>query len=258
MHQRGQVLHFLRCLTMSTLSYFSGSGPGAQAPDGCSAEVYRHSRYRGEFELFRACFPPGLTVLELGCGSGRLTRALLDFGCHVTAVDNSADMLAELPSEAQPVLCGIEDLALAQRFDVVLLASGLINHADAAVRARMLRVAAQHLRTDGQFIYERQDPYWLATAKPGPMGELDGLRLWLESVERRAPARGEGDREGEGQLISMRLRYESDQAQWHHAFTIQVLEEAALARMLSSASLSTPVWLDGSARRWASSTLLLR
>ncbi|MBY0236612.1 MAG: class I SAM-dependent methyltransferase, partial [Burkholderiaceae bacterium] len=134
---------------MTTNSYFSGSGPGAQAPDGCSVEVYRHSSYRGEFEPFRARFKPGLSVLELGCGSGRLTRTLLAFGCRVTAADNSSEMLAALPSEAQPVLCGIEDLALAQRFDVVLLASGLINHADAAVRASMLRVAAQHLRPDG-------------------------------------------------------------------------------------------------------------
>ncbi|MBY0236835.1 MAG: hypothetical protein K2W93_17775, partial [Burkholderiaceae bacterium] len=101
-----------------------------------------------------------------------------------------------------------------------------------------------------------QDPLWLGTAKPGPLGELDGLRLWLETVERRDPARGEGDREG--QLVSMRLRYESDQAQWHHAFTIQELDDAAIARMLSSAGLSAPVWLDGSARRWASSTHLLR
>lgn len=243
---------------MSTSSNFSGSGPGAQAPDGCSVEVYRHSRYRGEFEPFRAHFRPGLTALELGCGSGRLTRALLAFGCQVTAVDNAAEMLAALPSEAQPVLCNIEHLALAQRFDLVLLASGLINHADAAVRASLLRVAAQHMRPEGQFIFERQDPHWLGTAEPGPMGELDCLRLWLEAVERRDPARGDSDSDGEGQLVSMRLRYESDQAQWHHVFTIQVLEEAAIARLLHSAGLSAPVWLDGNARRWASSTLLQR
>ena len=44
----------------------------------------------------RACAARGQRVLELGCGSGRITAGLLAAGLQVCAVDRSAPMLAEL------------------------------------------------------------------------------------------------------------------------------------------------------------------
>lgn len=36
---------------------------------------------------------PGARVIEFGCGTGRFTRALIDYGCLVTAVDSATEML---------------------------------------------------------------------------------------------------------------------------------------------------------------------
>jgi len=79
---------------------FLGSGPGPQARDGCSVELYRSLPYLGEIDCVRPLLYPGSSVLELGCGTGRLTRFLLDLGLRVTAVDNSPEMLLAVPSPA--------------------------------------------------------------------------------------------------------------------------------------------------------------
>jgi len=72
---------------------FSGSGPGTQARDGCSVELYRRLPYFGELDAVREYLPYGVRVLELGCGTGRLTRKLLEWGTRPTSVDNSPKML---------------------------------------------------------------------------------------------------------------------------------------------------------------------
>ena len=45
--------------------------------------------------LARASFTPGQTVLDAGCGSGRVTELLLERGVHVVAVDADASMVAK-------------------------------------------------------------------------------------------------------------------------------------------------------------------
>ena len=39
--------------------------------------------------------PDGGTILDLGCGSGRDTKAFLDAGCRVSAIDGSAEICRE-------------------------------------------------------------------------------------------------------------------------------------------------------------------
>jgi len=221
---------------------FSGDGPGAQAPDGCSVALYARLPYRGEIEPLAPLLRPGLSVLELGCGTGRLTRRLLDLRCAVTAVDNSAEMLAHVPADAVRVLADIEQLRLAQRFDVVLLASGLINHADAAVRAAFVACAAAHLTPTGRFIVQRQDPAWLASATVGPLGEIDGIALNLRSVDR-----------DDACVIGMTLAYTDSSACWTQTFSLVALDEAAMQEQMSAAGFGQIDWLDDG-RRWASAS----
>ena len=48
-----------------------------------------HARLTAEF------IEPGMRVLEIGCGTGVLTRRMTGKGANVTAIDVSPDMLAE-------------------------------------------------------------------------------------------------------------------------------------------------------------------
>ncbi len=221
---------------------FSGQGPGAQAKDGCSVELYRRLPYAGEIEFLAPYLKPGMSLLELGCGTGRLTRRLLSFGCAVTAVDNSEEMLAHAPTAACLVCSDIEHLRLAQKFDVVILPSGLINHADGAVRSAFLATAAAHLKPSGRFILQRQDPAWLETAVVGPAGELHGLAIRIESVVRVNGA------------IEMTLKYTEGDQTWMHSFTLSSVDESMLQLQLRAAGFGQVIWLDVG-RRWASASL---
>jgi hypothetical protein len=55
---------------------YDGSGPGDITPDGCAVEFYRRLPVDNQPGVIAAAAPPPATLLELGCGTGRVTRAL--------------------------------------------------------------------------------------------------------------------------------------------------------------------------------------
>ncbi|MEJ0065706.1 MAG: methyltransferase domain-containing protein [Caulobacteraceae bacterium] len=108
--------------------FASGSGDGAITDDGCAVELYRRLKASAdEIGLLMALPPPGGSILDLGAGAGRLAEPLGRAGFAVTAVDQSAEMLAEIGGGAACVHSSIEVLELGARFDLVLLASYLLN-----------------------------------------------------------------------------------------------------------------------------------
>jgi SAM-dependent methyltransferase len=227
---------------VSEAGRFEGGGPGPQTADGCSVELYRRLPYFGEADCLCCLLPPGSTVLELGCGTGRITRALLDFGWRVTAVDNSAEMLRHAPPSALRVQAGIEQLALDERFDGVLLPTCLINHADVRVRRAFVHAAARHLKPGGLFMLERHDPQWLADVATGRVGMIGTIAVHVDTVVR------------EGGRVSMALRYEDGDACWVHRFSAVPLDDQAIARLLAEAGFGEPGW-HGDKRAWACAPL---
>ncbi|WP_350275228.1 class I SAM-dependent methyltransferase [Kribbella sp. HUAS MG21] len=69
--------------------------------------------------MINAAIAPHSSILELGCGTGRITRPLLALGHQVLAADESPDMLARV-TETETVRSTIADLRLNRQFDVVL------------------------------------------------------------------------------------------------------------------------------------------
>ena len=59
------------------------------APDGSPVGLYARLPELGEGEAVAAALPAGASVLELGCGTGRITRQLVRLGHRVTAVHES-------------------------------------------------------------------------------------------------------------------------------------------------------------------------
>ena len=70
--------------------------------------------------LARAGFAPGQTVLDAGCGSGRVTKLLLDQGVRVVAVDADAAMV----DKAREALAGDERVVRVERQDLLDLELG--------------------------------------------------------------------------------------------------------------------------------------
>ncbi|MCU1620896.1 MAG: hypothetical protein JWR41_2902, partial [Modestobacter sp.] len=126
-----------------------GQGPGAVTADGCPVEVYRLLPTLGEPELIDAWAGPETSVLDLGAGVGRIADPLVELGHDVLAVDDSAEMLRHV-RRARTHLGGIVGLALDERFDVVLLASHLVNTPDGELRQGLLDAAARHLAPGGE------------------------------------------------------------------------------------------------------------
>ena len=60
---------------------------------GAPVELYRLLEAAGEPELIDREIPGNAEILELGCGSGRITHPLVALGRRVVAVDFNQEML---------------------------------------------------------------------------------------------------------------------------------------------------------------------
>lgn len=214
---------------------YRGEGRGPITRDGCAVELYRNLPYRDELALFGHLLSRPSSVLELGSGTGRLTRALLGAGHEVTAVDNSEDMLRHVPDDAAKVVSNIEDLDLPRRFDVALLASCLLNTPVETLRRKQLSVCRRHVVPGGVLIFERFDPQWLRRVEIGPLGSLAGVDLAVERVVR------------DGDLVSLSLRYATATEAWRQHFTALALDDHDVQRALDESGFRAVEWIDS---RW--------
>ncbi|MEV4806031.1 class I SAM-dependent methyltransferase [Nonomuraea sp. NPDC049421] len=147
----------------------SGTGPGPITPDGSPVAFYTLLRAGAEPGLIAGVTPPGGSILELGCGVGRVTHPLVERGFTVVAVDESPDMLAHVRG-ARTVLSRVEDLRLGERFDAVVLASQLVNTVDDAARRAMIAACARHVAPGGAVVLqwmpaEAQDRWKVGTIR---------------------------------------------------------------------------------------------
>jgi SAM-dependent methyltransferase len=195
------------------------------APDGSPVELYALLPDRGEGELVAEALPPPATVVELGCGTGRITRQLVARGYSVTAVDESSEMLEHV-AEAETVCARIEGLDLRRRFDAALLASNLLS-TEPVQRRAFLETCLRHSEL---LIVETLPIGWRPTEGSSRLGEVTSS-VRLESFE-------DGVAQGE-------VRYEADGRSWTHAFAMRVFDdEAELEAALLEAGFRLERWLD--------------
>jgi len=171
---------------MTTVERYRGVGRGAKTRDGCSVDLYLRLPYLGEVELLQPLLPTMASVIELGCGVGRITRELLAHGYRVTAVDNSPEMLAHVPEQASKICADIEDLSVQETFDAVIFASCLINVPDVACRTAQLAKCRDLLKADGRLILERYDPTWLSDVQVGVIGNIGNVQMHINEAHQQA------------------------------------------------------------------------
>jgi SAM-dependent methyltransferase len=198
------------------------------APDGSPVGLYARLPELGEGEVVAAVLPAGASVLELGCGTGRITRQLVRHGLRVTAVDESAEMLAHV-EYAETVKARIEGLDLGRRFDAVLLASNLVT-AEPEQRRAFLETCRRH---SDVVIVEGLPLGWSPEDGERTLGDVVS-RLHVDRVE-------DGVVHGE-------MEYESGGETWRHPFAMRVFaDDAELDEALAEAGLRLERRLDA---RW--------
>ncbi|HEX5204687.1 MAG TPA: class I SAM-dependent methyltransferase [Actinoplanes sp.] len=212
---------------------YQGTGPGQFTPDGCAVDLYRRIPVRDEPQIIAAVKPPPATLLELGCGAGRVTRPLAELGYRVTAVDESAEMLAAVEGALdvrdvgpgiESVRSSIEDLALYRVFDIVWLSSFLVHAPDPEVRGRMLRACRRHVEPDGVVIVQREGAGW-HTRIPRQNPIADGFSRVTASNDI-----GDGVRE-------VHVEYDFPDAHWTQTFRSRPLTVEQFETALRDAGL---------------------
>jgi SAM-dependent methyltransferase len=207
-----------------------GTGPGVITNDGCAVEFYALLPRFGEPEIVHAAVPPGASILELGCGTGRILRPLAALGHPVTGVDDSTDMLARSPD--LPTVCSpIQSLRLDRAFDVVLLASTMIN-ADPVTRRGFLATVRHHLHDDGIAVFQQSPPDWFETftgAEP-VRDDPSGIRRIIRQAHWEPPR------------ARVEIEYQVGGRVWTHAWTSYQISDEELASDLAAADLRFGDW----------------
>jgi len=112
---------------------------------------------RGDLPFWESMASGSKRILELGCGTGRVTDVLLRHG-DVIAVDLLVEMLRRAlrrVPRANLVAADLRQFAFAAQFDLIVLADDPMAHLISIDdRARVLRLIADHLTRDGRVVIE--------------------------------------------------------------------------------------------------------
>ncbi|MFI7340703.1 class I SAM-dependent methyltransferase [Streptomyces sp. NPDC050085] len=209
-----------------------GTGPGAITPDGCAVELYSRLPAEGEADVVAGAVPAGATLLELGCGVGRVTHQLTERGFTVTAVDESPQMLERVRG-ARTVLGTIEGLDLGEKFDVVMLASILVNTADPVVRRGMLDTIRRHVADDGCVLIQRERDGVHENLPRKHVLPSGGVITKLSSVPF-----------GEDGARLVKVEYTFPDAVWTQTYTIRPMRVEEFERELAGADLKVDRYLS--------------
>lgn len=206
-------------------------------PDGSPIPVYRRLPADPDLTPVLAAIPRGASVLDLGCGVGRLANPLAA-RCRVVGVDESPAMLRHLDDRVTAVRSRIEELDLDERFDVVVLASYLVNTPGADRRRALLTAVARHTRNGGTAWLQHHDADWMRRHLRSSARYGD-----VEVTYRR--------RSRHGDLIEGTSTYVVDGRAWVQPFTTELLDRRRLAGELAAAGLQL---LEQVTTTWSTAT----
>lgn len=143
-----------------------------------------YGRYEGDFDLFLNFIPRG-NVLDLACGTGRLTIPLARKGVRVVGLDAFKPMLAlaqeksnELPIEW--IQGDIRNFHLNETFDLILMVGNafqaLLSEED---QIQMLTSVRKHLKPSGLFVFNTRNP------QDNDFKDLNEFEFWHDFRDQR-------------------------------------------------------------------------
>lgn len=115
--------------------------------------------FSDDMNFYLTSLERGMEVLDVGCGSGRLSRALAAHGMKVVGIDISVEMLAGACLLKGPninyVCMDMVDMALGKRFDAVFIAYNTLNLLKNISNVRQTLAACRHhLKKNGLLLIQ--------------------------------------------------------------------------------------------------------
>jgi len=142
-------------------THLQSTPPAPDAPeDEYPAALYCavHGGVPGDVSFYRQVCAGARSVLELGCGGGRVLDPLLRDGLDVTGLDRSASLLAIAAARAPRadlVRADMRDFRLGRRFDRILIPfNGAYCMLEEGDLLGCLRAAHAHLAPQGLLVFD--------------------------------------------------------------------------------------------------------
>jgi SAM-dependent methyltransferase len=204
----------------------------AVSADGSPVAVYLAQPAGDGPMLIHDAVGAGGSILELGCGPGRITRFLIALGHEVTAVDDSPAMLEHVTG-ARTVCADLYTLELDHRFDAVVAGSHLVN--DPGRRAALLSVCRRHVHDGGTVLVERFAPGRLRTAER-TVGQSGPVEIEYEPLGRN------------GRVVSARTTYRLAGRRWVQDWEAEDVDDSTMRQDATAAGLQFVDTLDADGR----------
>jgi len=142
------------------------------------------------------------SVLDAGCGTGRVARELARRGIEVARVDLDASMLAtarRLAPELTWVTADVTQLELGRTFDVVVMAGNVPIFAAEGTQDQLVAGCARHVAAHGALVagFQLEDRYPIAAY------DRDCLAVDLQCTERWSTWSRDPFTDGAGYAVSV-------------------------------------------------------
>lgn len=195
-------------------------------------------------------------ILELACGSGRLTLPLARLGRETVALDSSPRMLEMLAETASrigldtihPVCADMSAFELDGLFGVIVLATTSITLLSASQRRAMLLAVRAHLAPDGVFVVSVHSTGAYPIGETTQLVSVPGMESDVYLLHEQV---GAGVDHRDVSVLHMQRR-ESSQMTEAFVSRVELLDEAQLRGELDAAGLqvraSTSVRLTDASR----------
>lgn len=154
----------------------------------------------------------GNPVLEMGCGTGRILRPLAANGFQAVGVDNSAEMLARIPSHPNITVYQQDLLTLdlpQTNFGFALFSHNTAHHFTAEQLATILGRLRRHMRFGSRLMLDLFNPLLLERVESS--ADFGVERVILDPIDRqRVVQRSRWTNDDEKRILTVEWLYETE------------------------------------------------